>query len=116
MTEIIKKYKETSSSVNVSSFSRYRNLYRLTNSDGYTYLETTPSITIEEDVTDTFFEVGKGYENRLDLVSYKFYNTTMLWWVIATLNKIDNPLLVEAGVILRIPTMSRLYSIGGILS
>ena len=116
MSKIVKKYMDASTSSNLGAFSRYKNLFKLVNSDNETYIETPTRFVIDEDVTDTFFEVGKGYENRLDLISYKYYSTTMLWWVIAEINGIDNPLLVEAGTILRIPLMSRLYGIGGILS
>ena len=112
MSEIIKKYKDTSK----NSFSRYKNLSRVIDDGGYSYIETPDRIVIGEDKTDGFFKVEKGYENRIDLISYKFYSTTMLWWVIAEINDIRNPLLIEAGTILRIPTISRLSGIGGVLS
>lgn len=32
------------------------------------------------------------YENRLDLLSYDYYNTTDLWWLLAYYNSIENPM------------------------
>lgn len=40
---------------------------------------------------------------RLDLVSYRVYNTPTKWWIIARFNAIINPTSVSAGMTLRIP-------------
>jgi hypothetical protein len=88
----------------------------LTDADGKTYIETPRKFKIRESDNDVFYAVEQGYENRLDLISYKFYNTPFLWWVLASINNIANPMKVEAGVILRIPNRSDLFSSGGILA
>lgn len=36
--------------------------------------------------------VGYRYQNRLDLVSFDFYETVELWWAIAVYNRIINPM------------------------
>lgn len=43
---------------------------------------------------------------RLDLVSYRVYNTPVNWWIIARFNSIINPDVVQAGTRLRIPILS----------
>ena len=44
-------------------------------------------------------------EGRLDLVSYRVYNTPVHWWIIARFNSIINPETVKAGMSLRIPRL-----------
>ena len=65
------------------------------------------------DVTDTLFTVPPGGEHRLDLIAYEFYGVRELWWVIARVNNIDDPLVgVPHGTLLRIPSRNRLASLG----
>lgn len=99
-----------------SNLSRYNNLLRLTNEAGKTYIETPYKIKIKETVDDSLYSVESGYENRLDLISYKFYGTPLLWWAIATVNNISNPLDIDVGIVLRIPTMRSIYESGYITS
>lgn len=42
---------------------------------------------------------------RLDLVSYRVYNTPVHWWIIARFNGIINPNSIECGTILKIPRL-----------
>lgn len=42
---------------------------------------------------------------RLDLVSYRVYNTPVKWWVIARFNSIINPETAVAGTKLKIPSL-----------
>lgn len=42
---------------------------------------------------------------RLDLVSYRVYNTPVNWWIIARFNGIINPTSVVAGTRLKIPRL-----------
>lgn len=114
MSEIIKKFKVDSSFGN-KALSRYKNLYRLVDSDNNTYIETPDRLQIKSTNRDSFYCVERGYEDRLDLISFKFYGTALLWWVIAEVNGIDNPLLVSSGTVLRIPPISSLYGDGGVL-
>jgi hypothetical protein len=51
-------------------------------------------------VTVTASESG-----RLDLVSYRVYNTPVNWWIIARFNAIINPETAVAGTVLRIPRL-----------
>lgn len=40
--------------------------------------------------------------NRLDLISWKYYKTPELFWVIAAVNNIIDPFNIEEGTVLRI--------------
>jgi hypothetical protein len=42
---------------------------------------------------------------RLDLVSYRVYNTPVNWWIIARFNSIINPETAIAGMKLKIPRL-----------
>ena len=50
--------------------------------------------------------VQSSESGRLDLVSYRVYNTPVNWWIIARFNSIINPDAVQAGTRLRIPILS----------
>lgn len=100
----------------VNRLSRYNTLKRVVNEEGDIYIETPNKVIIPETSSDAFYSVEKGYEDRLDLISFKFYNTPLLWWAIAEMNNISNPFDVKAGLVLRIPTMSSIYASGGLKS
>ena len=110
MSDITRKYKvDKYKSVN----SRYKDLWRIEDSEGNIYIETSESFSIPEKSDDYYFVVTPKYENRLDLVSHKYYQTPLLWWVIAEASNIFNPLSVPCGTTLRIPSKSSLYGYGG---
>lgn len=68
------------------------------------------------DPSDTLYTVPAGGINRLDLISQSFYGVPDMWWVLARVNTILDPLVGAAiGTVIRIPTKSRL-SLAGILS
>lgn len=68
---------------------------------------------IAPDSTDQQFTVPPDGVERLDLISYDFYGTPELWWVIARLNNLRDPLVgVPVGTQLRVPTRQRLASEG----
>lgn len=92
--------------------SRYSNLKRLVNLNGDTYIESPNKFEIKESNHDIYYAVEKGYENRLDLISNKFYGTPLMYWAIAVMNHIDNPLDVPSGVVLRIPAIESIYDTG----
>lgn len=87
--------------------SRYRRAKVYINEDGMNYLESEERKIIPESVNDKLYTVEPDCEDRLDLVSYKFYGTPNLWWAIARLNNIKNPMRLEVGIILRIPPLEK---------
>ena len=71
---------------------------------------------IDESKEDEYITVDISTENRLDIISYNYYNTPNFWWVIAIANNIIDPFDVPIGTYLRIPAITSLYNEGGILS
>ena len=50
------------------------------------------------------YTVTSADTGRIDLIAYRYYEQVTWWWVIATYNKIANPLTdMEVGQVLRIP-------------
>lgn len=65
------------------------------------------------DSTDTLYRLPQAGEGRLDLVSQKFYGTPELWWVLALVNNLPDPLVgASVGQTIRIPTRNRLAAEG----
>lgn len=71
---------------------------------------------VNPDSSDELYTVPQGGEGRLDLISQQKYGTSELWWVIAGVNYVLDPLVgFVAGQIIRVPKKERLAS-EGILS
>ena len=65
------------------------------------------------DPTDQLWTVPPAGVNRLDLLSNDFYSTPALWWVLASVNNMLDPLVgVPAGTQIRVPTKTRLGLLG----
>lgn len=113
MSDIVNNFKTRSNQKN--RLSRYRTSERLLNEDGEEYLETYDPIEIKSSNTDSFYIVEKGYEDRLDLISFKYYNNPLLYWVIAEASGITDPFHIPVGTVLRIPEKSSLFGINGVV-
>lgn len=112
LDNVRRKYKDTSSK---NHDSRYRNLWRIIDDQGDLYQESYDELEIRSSSADKIHKVMAGEENRLDLISYKYYNTPLYWWIIAEASGISNPFDVPIGTILTIPSDKVLYGSGGIL-
>lgn len=65
------------------------------------------------DATDELWLMPSAGVPRLDLLSNDFYGTPQLWWVIASVNNMLDPLVaVPEGTPMRIPTKERLSAEG----
>lgn len=65
------------------------------------------------DASDVLYPVPQAGEARLDLIANKFYGTPELWWVVALVNNILDPLVgAPVGRTIRIPTRDRLATEG----
>ena len=64
---------------------------------------------IPESTDDLYHDLSAGEAGKLDIVSFYYYGTPDLWWVIAAANNILNPLRVAAGQRLRIPSIDVVY-------
>lgn len=63
--------------------------------------------------SDTVFRIPQGMESRLDLISNKFYGTPDLWWVVAMVNDLLDPLTgFSLNQEIRMPTRARLAQEG----
>lgn len=61
-------------------------------------------------VNYTQFVVPQFCEGRMDLISYIHYETVNLWWLIAHVNNIMDPITdLEAGMVLKIPSVSEAF-------
>ena len=70
------------------------------------FLEYLPSL----ESGDKVWEVEKGFEHRTDLISKKFYNTSIFDWVIEQVNDIKDPIKdVYPGRKLILPTLENIY-------
>lgn len=56
---------------------------------------------VNNTVSSKSYTVSDG--DNLPNISWKFYQTTTLWWIIARVNGIVDPLSIKSGDILRIP-------------
>ena len=99
--------------INYKNVCRYKNLRTLQDETGKIYHETWFQKFINKSNADEYFIVTKIEEDRLDIISYKYYNTPKYWWVIAMANDIIDPLCVRRGTILRIPKFNSLFDIDG---
>lgn len=95
--------------------SRYKNLRTIMDDKGRIYHESWNQKFVDLSAEDQYFVVTKVEENRLDIISLKFYDTPRYWWVISSANYIIDPFNVPVGTNLRIPPLISLYNKGGIL-
>lgn len=59
---------------------------------------------------DTFITIASKDNGRLDLLAHKYYGEAGLWWVIAMVNDIVDPLYgVTPGMVLRIPRRNNIF-------
>lgn len=68
------------------------------------------------DSSDILYTVPQAGEGRMDLISQQFYGTPELWWVVALVNNLLDPLVgFTSNQTVRVPTKERLAA-EGILS
>ena len=65
------------------------------------------------DASDVLYTVTQGETSRLDLISQRFYGTPELWWAVAVVNNMVDPLLgFASNQTIRMPTKNRLAAEG----
>lgn len=77
--------------------------------DGFRFHETYEKPVIDRSPGDKIHEVTMGEINNLPLISFIHYGTVKLWWLIAEANNIHDPLVLEAGTVLKIPSIADYY-------
>ena len=74
---------------------------------------TWEPIVIPNSPSDRYITITEAMAGRIDLVSYEFYGTPELWWIIAEANGIAFPPDdLAVGDVLRIPSPSTAATLG----
>lgn len=79
------------------------------------YYESPNKTDIPESEADVYVTTDKTNENRLDIISNKVYGTPLQWWVIALANNIHDPFEISLGTTLRIPNISSIFGVKGLM-
>ena len=82
----------------------FENIFKMYQSDGYWFYNILKTVNISGTL-DTEFYVDYKLDRTLPFtgISYKFYNTIKLWWLVALSNNIDNPVeMIKPGKTLKI--------------
>lgn len=75
------------------------------------FFNTWTPLDPPESDTDTFITLTSKNAARLDLISNTYYGTPALWWVLAHVNDIVDPLVdAPPGTVIRIPDFSSILS------
>ena len=82
----------------------YSVLYRAKTGD---FWGTRGLVKLPPHPTDQFHRVTDADSKRIDLIAWKYYRDVNLWWIIAEVNNIGNPLEIRSGTVLRIPAYDR---------
>ena len=69
---------------------------------------TRQPLRLRSHSSDVFHQVTDADNKRLDLIAWRYYRDVRLWWIIAEINNISNPLEMHTGLILRIPSYERI--------
>ena len=83
--------------------SRYQIYRQIVDKNNDTYIETSNQTPVAESNKDLYHEVQREEENRLDIISLKYYGDPQYFWIIAMANNLVDPFIVKVGDMLRIP-------------
>lgn len=87
--------------------SRYTNGVFTLNNQDQEFLTLRQNLIISESGQDLFFTVEGRHIQRPDLIAHEAYGRTELWWVIADINDIRQPIFdLVIGQELRIPPLT----------
>ena len=100
---------------NYKHISRYGVYRQIIDNDNNAYVETTNATPVAMSDSDRYHEVLREEENRLDIISNKYYGTPEFFWVIALANDYVDPFYIKAGTVIRIPEFSSLLQWKGAL-
>jgi len=90
--------------------SRYNQIRFLLNQNNIPVQESWHPPEIKEQSTDRYFEVTIDFAHRPDLISYMYYGTMQLYWVIALANDMIDPIAeTSVGKRLRIPDRDYIF-------
>lgn len=87
----------------------FENIFQVyTDQDDFYFYNLLQTIHFPQNLPDVFFKIHYvTYNETWPVISYKYYNTTKLWWVIALANNIINPInSITPGDPIKIPNPS----------
>lgn len=106
-------YEETGTRLSNVSYLKLFNL--LKDTDGTKYLNIWRSFELNDEVTDEtvfYLSYEVADDDWWDNISYYYYETPFLWWVIALMNDVQNPFEeLEVGTNIKILREEYLYQL-----
>ena len=84
---------------------KYENIFKVfQNTEGYYFYNILKKVSLPEDINQDLYTVERPRRTvPYTALSYDFYKTIDLWWLICLVNNITNPLsLIEPGTELKI--------------
>lgn len=74
---------------------KYENIFKVyQDQNTYYYYNILKNINIPDEINPEFYTIENvNFDIPLTLISYKYYQTIDLWWLILITNKITNPFL-----------------------
>ena len=83
---------------------RYENIFKVYIKDKKYFYNLLKRVSLSSDINNTSYDmVQVQLDTSWPILSYKVYNTTYLWWIIAAVNNIINPLEgVSGGTVIKI--------------
>ena len=88
---------------------RGKKLYQ--DENGKQFYESLMPKFIPQAPDDQFIQVSDSEYGRLDLISFRLYQTTRYWWILANANNIVDPFEeILPGKVLRAPSVTQLFS------
>lgn len=92
----------------LASDDRYKHIDELLLYDGKRIKATMGPIDLgfsPDGFIQPIYIVSEDKENRIDLISLEFYGASKFWWVIAYINRLEDPLNIPKGKTLVIPSL-----------
>ena len=92
MIEDLQKYNNDISDLTTIPYTRYENLFKVAKNNNYYFYNILKKIVIPENIDSRLFSEVIITDNiPYTTLSYRFYNTQDLWWLICIVNNIINP-------------------------
>lgn len=96
--------------------SRYSSYRTILNKDyGNIHIESMNNTFISSNKSDQYYTVTINTKDRLDIIANMFYNNPIYWWIIAKANNMTDAFNVPVDTVLRIPSLSSVYSSKGVI-
>jgi hypothetical protein len=83
---------------------QFENIFKVHQDGDFYFYNILRTINFPQNLNDSYYTQYRVRAYRpLTALSYKFYNTTKLWWLIVLVNNINNPVkFIEPGTVLKI--------------